>query len=305
MPGINVDGAGVLLTGASSGIGRATAKRLAARGARLAVVARRRELLDSLAEEIVAAGGRRPFVLTEDLSQRGAAHAVAAASLRELGVVDILVNNAGGGVGGSQWAVGDGDEGREAFEINHWSPLALIHDLVPPMRQRGRGAVVNVTSGAQVTAWPGFGAYAATKASFALATRTLDMELHGSGVHVLEVIPGPVDTAVQGETRLLPGIERMLDQGRLGDPDVLAARIVDALERGRRRVLIYPPRMRLPFTLPGLARWYVRRLAARTWSAVDTAQREELLGMVVRSGSMGDAIARDAREAWERARSRA
>ena len=303
MPGINLDGARVLLTGASSGIGRATAKRLAARGARLVIAARRRDLLETLADEIAATGRQRPVVLTTDLSQRGAAHALAAEALEALGVVDVLVNNAGGGVGGSQWSVGDSEQGREAFEINHWSPLALIHDLVPPMRERGHGAVVNVTSGAQVTAWPGFGAYAATKAAFALATRTLDMELHGSGVHVLEVIPGPVDTAVQGETRLLPGIERMLDHGPLGDPEVLAARIVDALERGRRRV-IYPGPMRVVFTLPGLARWYTRRLAARTWSRVDSAQREELLGMVVRSGSMGDPIAREAREAWERAHAR-
>jgi short-subunit dehydrogenase len=303
MPGINLDGARVLLTGASSGIGRATAKRLAARGAVLAVAARRRDLLYSLADEIAATGRPRPVVFTADLSQRGAAHALATKALHALGVVDVLVNNAGGGVGGSQWAVGDGDEGREALEVNHWSPLALIHDLVPAMRERGHGAVVNVTSGAQVTAWPGFGAYAATKAAFALATRTLDMELHGSGVHVIEVIPGPVDTAVQGETRLLPGIERMLDRGPLGDPDVLAARIVGALERGRRCV-IYPGPMRVVFTLPGLARWYTRRVAARTWSNVDSTQREELLGTVVRSGSMGDPIAREAREAWERAHAR-
>ena len=302
MPGMNLRGARVLLTGASSGIGRATALRLAARGAELAIVARRGELLDTLAGEIEAAGHPRPLALTADLSARGAADAVAAAALEHLGVVDVLVNNAGGGVGGSLWAVGDGDPGREAFEVNYWAPFALIHHLVPPMRERGHGAVVNVTSGAQVTAWPGFGAYAATKAAFALATRTLETELHGSGVHVLEVIPGAIDTAVQGETRLLPGIERLV--GRPGSADVLAARIVTALERGQRR-LIYPGRVRLAFALPGVARWHSRRLAIRSWASIDTALREELLGMALRSGSMGDPIAREAREAWERAHARA
>lgn len=301
MPGINLHGARVLLTGASSGIGRAAAGRFAARGAQLALAARRRDLLDTLADEIEAAGHRRPVVLTADLSRRGDAHALASAAMEHLGVVDVLVNNAGGGVGGSLWSVGDEDPGREAFEVNYWSPFALIHDLVPPMRERGHGAVVNVTSGAQVTAWPGFGAYAATKAAFALATRTMETELHRSGVHVLEVIPGPIDTAVQGETRLLPGIERML--GRLGSADVLAARMVAALERGRRRV-IYPARMRLAFAVPGVARWYTRGLAERAWGAVDATLREELLGRVVRSGSMGDPIAREAREAWERAHAR-
>ena len=300
MAGINLDGARVLLTGASSGIGRATAARLAARGARLAIAARRRELLESLADEIERDGHARPVVLVADLAQRDAAHELASDAVNELGVVDVLVNNAGGGVGGSQWSVGDSDAGREAFEVNHWSPLALIHDLVPPMRERRHGAVVNVTSLAQVSAWPGFGAYASTKASFAVATRTLETELHRSGVHLMEVIPGPVDTAVQGETRLLPGIERMLDRGPLGKAEVLAARIVEGLERGRRRV-VYPGRMRVALLVPELARWYTRRLATRSWSTLDPVRREQLLGMVVRTGSFGDPIAREAREQWERA----
>src|SRR5207244_4240475 len=125
-----------------------------------------------------------------------------------LGGIDILVNNAGGGVGGRIAAVADRDEAREAFETNYWSPLALINALLPAMAERGWGAVVNVTSMAQVSTWPGFGGYAATKAALGVATETLAMELTDSGVHVIEVIPGPVDTAVQGETRLAPGIER-------------------------------------------------------------------------------------------------
>jgi NAD(P)-dependent dehydrogenase (short-subunit alcohol dehydrogenase family) len=74
-----------------------------------------------------------------------------------------FINNAGGGVGGRIVAVGDRDEAREAFEINYWSPLALIQALAPPMLERGEGAIVNVTSMAQVSTWPSFGAYAATK----------------------------------------------------------------------------------------------------------------------------------------------
>jgi NAD(P)-dependent dehydrogenase (short-subunit alcohol dehydrogenase family) len=78
------------------------------------------------------------------------------------------------------------------------------------MQERKRGAVVNVTSMAQVNTWPGFGAYAATKGALGVATETLALERIDSPVLVLEVIPGPIDTAVQGETRLAPGIDRML-----------------------------------------------------------------------------------------------
>src|SRR5919106_123655 len=131
MAGIQIAGSHVLLTGASSGIGRELARELAGRGARRALAAEAEEAL---------------------------------------GAIDILINNAGGGLGGRIAAVGDRDEAREAFETNYWSPLALISSLVPSMAARGRGAVVNVTSMAQVGTWPGFGAYAATKAALGVAT---------------------------------------------------------------------------------------------------------------------------------------
>jgi len=296
-----VTGKGVLLTGASSGIGRELAKQLAERGARLAVVARRRPRLESLAEEIEAAGGARPAVIEADLSARGAAREVASAALEELGEVEVLINNAGGGVGGRIAAVGDREEAREAFEVNHWSPLALVQALEPPMRERGSGAIVNVTSMGQITTWPGFGAYAATKAALSVATETLAMEMSGTGVHVMEVLPGPVDTAVQGETRLAPGIERMLGRMPLGDATTMASRIVTGLERGKRRV-IYPRLATVAYLLPPLARRDLRRRASQAAREVEGWDAME--GLVVRTGSQGDEINRYAREQWEAGRGR-
>jgi uncharacterized protein len=296
-----IAGSKVLLTGASSGIGRELAKQLAARGARLAVVARRRPQLESLAAEIAAAGGPPPTVIETDLSVPGAARELAGTALEALGRVDVLVNNAGGGVGGRIAAVGDGEEAREAFELNYWSPLALVAALAPPMRERGGGAIVNVTSMAQVSTWPGFGAYAATKAALGLATETLAMEMEPLGVHVMEVVPGPVDTAVQGETRLAPGIERMLDRTPLGDAATMASRIVAGLERESRRV-IYPRRAAFAYLLPALVRWDARRQAAR--AAREVEGWDALEGLVVRTGSQGDEITRLARDNWEQSRGR-
>src|SRR2546428_3667452 len=147
---MELSGQRTLLTGASSGIGRAVAIELAARGSRLAIVARRQALLEELAEEIARAGHERPQVLVADLSERGAATEVAAQAIERLGGVDILINNAGGAAGGLQWVVGDHDKARGALEVNYWTPLALIKALVPAMRERDHGAVVNVTSGVQV-----------------------------------------------------------------------------------------------------------------------------------------------------------
>jgi uncharacterized protein len=293
----------VLLTGASSGIGRELARELARRGSRLAIAARRRDRLDALAEELVARNLPRPVVLEADLAQRGVARALAETATSALGGIDALVNNAGGGVGGRIGTVGDREEGREAFEVNYWSPLALIHALLPAMRERGSGMVVNVTSMAQVNTWPGFGAYAATKAALSLATETLRLELGGTGVHVLEAIPGPIDTAVQGETRLASGIETMLDRVPLGDAREMARRIVRAMRR-RSASVIYPRRAAIAYHFPSVSRWDTRRVAARVTAATDPAVRDALDGLVVRTGSMGDDIARGAREEWERSRGR-
>lgn len=299
MAGIELRGSRVLLTGASSGIGRELGRELAGRGAILAITARRGPLLRSLADELEARGHTRPAVLESDLSRRGAAEEVAAAARSELGGVDVLVNNAGGGVGGGVASVGDRDEAREAFEVNFWAPLALTRALLPEMRERGRGAVVNVTSGARAMTWPGFGMYASTKAALGIVTETLQLELQGSPVQVLEAVPGPVDTAIQGETRLIPGIERLIDRVPLGDAAVMARRIARGLERGASRV-VYPRAAGLPLVLPGLVRRYARRQVARTVREVDAEAYENLMSLVVRTGSDGDEMAREARDAWER-----
>src|SRR4051794_22906158 len=119
----------VLLTGASSGIGRELAQALAAGGARLALAARREDRLRALADELEAAGLPRPVAFPADLGRRGAADELAARAVESLGGVDVLVNDAGGGFQGLQWAGGDRDEAREVLEVNYWSPLALIRAL--------------------------------------------------------------------------------------------------------------------------------------------------------------------------------
>lgn len=300
MASASIAGSRILLTGASSGIGRELAKALADRGAVLALAARRRPLLESLAAEVRARSGASPTVVDADLSRPGAAAELAAAARDALEEVDVLINNAGGGVGGIV-AVGDREEAREAFEVNYWSPLALIRALAPRMIERRSGAIVNVTSMGQVSTWPSFGAYAATKAALSVATETLAMEMEGSGVHVMEVLPGPVDTAVQGETRLAPGIERMLKRVPMGDAQAMAQAIADGLERRRKRV-IYPRRAAVGYFLPALVRWDGRRLAAQT--ARELGDQSALDSLVVRTGSMGDEITRQARDAWEAERGR-
>lgn len=237
MAGYHWNGRRVLVTGASSGIGRVTALLLAARGARVAVLARNRQRLDHLAAEIVAAGGATPLVVECDLSLRGNAAAAAREVLSAWGGVDVLINNAGGAVGGSVWAVADGDAARADFEVDVWSPLALIGAFVVGMRARRDGTVVNVTSLRQVITWPSFGQNSGAQAALAQITETLRLELMPDGVHVVEVIPGPVETAMQGPTRLLPGItEAFHDRLGVATPRHVADMIIEAIENRADRV---------------------------------------------------------------------
>ena len=280
----------ILLTGASSGVGLVLSRQLARRGAVLGLAARSQDRLERLATEIVKAGGAQPTVLPVDLGRPGQAAQLADRALDELGTVDVLLNNAGVSFHGQQWVAGDCDEARELFETNYWSPLALIRKLVPAMRERGSGAVVNVTSMVQVSPFPGLGHYSSWKAALGLATETLRMELRKSGVRVIEVPFGVLDTPGSFENRNLPGAARWLDSGPVGSAETAARRVIAALEGGRERV-IYPRRVAIGYTFPGLARQFARRLGRHA----DPEYRE-----IRRTGSRGDESQRAAREEWER-----
>jgi short-subunit dehydrogenase len=280
----------VLLTGASSGIGRELARELAARGAVLALASRREERLAELATEIESRGAVRPAVLPTDLARRGAAAELAERALDALGRVDVLVNDAAGGIQGLLWVAGDRDEARALMELNYWSPLALIAGLVPTMRERGWGAVVNVTSMSKVSPFPALGHYCASKAAVGVATEALRMELRGSGVRVTEVPLGVVDTAGSYENRTLTGAERWLDGGPKGTARSAARAIVAGVERGRPRV-IHPRWVGIGHAVPALARHF----AARHARHADLDDRA-----VHVAGSAGDERQRAAREEWER-----
>jgi short-subunit dehydrogenase len=279
-----------LLTGASSGIGRALAKELARAGVRLAVSARRAEQLASLADEIERDGGARPVVLPADLSKRGQARDLAARAVSSLGRVDVLINNAGVGIGGAQHVIGDDEMARDMFETNYWSALALIAALVPAMRERGQGAVINVESMGAVLPMPLAGHYASTKAALSLCSETLRLEMHGSGVHVFSVLPGPVETGMLAEYREVPGGDKLLAKSPIGNAAVLARKIVRGLVRGQ-RALVYPSSLAIARHLPTMAR---RLSSAVATGTVDIHDPRKLRG-----GSQGDPLALQARSAFD------
>jgi short-subunit dehydrogenase len=286
--GLDLQGKRVLLTGASSGIGWALAKALARRGAIVGLSARREDALIQLALQIRADGGEA-HVLPADLSRPGAARDLAERAKKALGVVDVLVNNAGVGMAASQWIGGDGDVARALFETNVWSPLALVSAVVPDMRARGAGAIVNVSSMGAIVPFVMVGHYGASKAALATATEALRMELRGSGVDVMLVLPGPVETPMLAEAKQLDGIDGVFALSPPGDASTLARLIVRGLERGRREI-VYPRPLWSGRIFPSFARWVAAWMMRRMRS--DDPR-------LVAGGSTGGREATEARAAFE------
>jgi short-subunit dehydrogenase len=239
-----------LVTGATSGIGRATALRLAERGARLLVSGRDE---DALAEVASATGGTP---LAADLAEAGAAGALATDALAH-GSVDILVNAAGAGLHGPVASLDTGELER-LVRLNLTAPIELSRALLPAMLDRGRGHIVNVGSIVGHVGRRNEAAYAATKAALGVFSESLRAELTGTGVSVTLVTPGVVDTGFFEQR----GVSYDRRWPRPVSADAVAARLVDGLESGRAEVLV--PRwlslpVRLRGALPGLYRGLARR----------------------------------------------
>ena len=249
---MRLDGAVALVTGASSGIGAATAAALAAAGASLLLSGRDEA---RLAEVAGRTGGT---ALAGDLAAGGGAAGLAARALGAApGGIDVLVNNAGLGWAGP---LGEITAGKiaELAAVNLTAPIELARLLVPGMAERGRGGVAFVSSIAGVTGVRGEAVYAATKAGLSAFAESLAYEVRGSGVAVSVIVPGVIDTPFfsrrgrpYGRARPAP-----IPAGRV------AAAIVSALERGR-PVVYVPGWMRFPAWLHGTAPGAFRALAAR------------------------------------------
>jgi len=183
-----------LVTGASSGIGEASARRLARLGFRVVLAARRAERLESLAKQIATAGGEA-LAAPVDLASAEATSALVTRTLETYGRVDVLVNNAGASPAAAIEHV-TRDEIQHIFDVNLFSALQLVSEIAPWMRAAGGGRIINIGSLGGRIAAPLAIPYAATKAGLEAANRGLRLELAPWKIKLSLVIPGFVDTAV-------------------------------------------------------------------------------------------------------------
>jgi NAD(P)-dependent dehydrogenase (short-subunit alcohol dehydrogenase family) len=215
-----------LITGGTSGIGRATANKLAQLGICVLVSGRNTERGNRAVEEIRAAGGTADFIAC-DLRDAASAREVAKKALEiGNGRVDILINNAGIYPFGPTHEMTE-EQFDRVFSVNVKVPYFLVAELAPLMAKRGKGAIVNLSTMAADYGAPGMSLYGSSKAAINLLTKTWAAEYGPSGVRVNAVSPGP--TRTEGTGAMGEGLEQLAAQGPAGRPataDEIAEAIV-------------------------------------------------------------------------------
>ncbi|MEU5053388.1 SDR family oxidoreductase [Streptomyces sp. NPDC021096] len=187
-----------VITGASSGIGAATARRLASAGYRVVLTARREDRINALAGELTAAGHTAiPYVL--DVTDRPAVDAFAA-FLEDHGPVEVLVNNAGGAIGTETVATADPADWRTMYDVNVLGTLHMTQALLPRLVD-AEGTVIVLSSTAGLATYEGGGGYVAAKHGAHVIAETLRLELCGEPVRIVEIAPGMVRTEEFALTR--------------------------------------------------------------------------------------------------------
>ncbi|MEE6135366.1 SDR family oxidoreductase [Mycobacterium sp. 050128] len=210
---IDLDGKRILLTGASSGIGEAGAERLAEQGATVVVVARRRDLLDALADRITAAGGTA-LSIPCDVSDMDAVDALVADVDERLGGIDILINNAGRSIRRplaeslERW-----HDVERTMVLNYYAPLRLIRGFAPGMLERGDGHIINVSTwGVLSEASPLFAPYNASKAALSAVSRVAETEWGRRGVHSTTLYYPLVATPMIEPTKAYDGLPALTSE---------------------------------------------------------------------------------------------
>jgi NAD(P)-dependent dehydrogenase (short-subunit alcohol dehydrogenase family) len=222
---MELEATAALITGGSRGLGLALGKALAAAGARVVLVARDPAALRAAVAEIRDRGGEAEAIVA-DVADKQATYAIAGQAAALVGPIDLLINNAStlGPVPLRLLLDTDCEDLERALAVNLVGPFRLTKALAGPMVLRGRGLVLNVTSDAAVEAYASWGAYGASKAALEQLGRVWAAELAGTGVRVINVDPGEMNTRMHAEA--MPDA----DPAALADPAAVARRLVTMIQ---------------------------------------------------------------------------
>jgi short-subunit dehydrogenase len=248
-----------VITGASSGIGRLLALRIAREGARVALVARRERKLKELAADIKQAGGEA-LVVPCDVAERTQVFAATEQILKHFGHVDVLVNNAGYGHH-HRFLEWDLDDMERMMKVNFLGSLYWTKALLPQMVERLTGWIVFMASVAGKIGIPGESAYVASKFAMVGLAEALSLEVEDAGVHVLTVCPGAINTEFFDDEALqrMPPVARR----SMIEPERVIDAIMRTLALGKHEVTV-PPAMAIGYVVRAIAPEFMRRNVKRT-----------------------------------------
>ncbi|MBV6626139.1 MAG: SDR family oxidoreductase [Rivularia sp. (in: Bacteria)] len=224
-----------LITGASGGIGKCFAQKLAAQNTNLIIVARSEDKLKALAQQLQEQHKIQVDVIVKDLTQTSAAQEIFEITQAKGLSVDLLINNAGFGDYG-EFVKTDCDRQIEMIQLNNIALVALTHKFLPQMRERGSGSIINVSSIAGYQPLPYVSVYAATKAFVRSFSEALWAENRQYGVRVLVVSPGPTETNFFNEANFPPALARNAQS--MSTPEEVVDEAMKALEHGNAAVVV-------------------------------------------------------------------
>jgi short-subunit dehydrogenase len=213
-----------LITGASSGIGRATAIALAQAGQDLVLVSRSPEKLADLAQELADTGVQVKTVAL-DLAALSQVKPALETAIADIGPIDLLINNAGMGYTGPL-ATMPLEDWQQVMDLNLTSALLCMQAVLPGMRDRGSGTILNIASVAAYNAFPDWGAYSVSKAGLVTLSKILAAEERANGIRVMVVAPGAVNTPLWDTDTVQADFPR----DTMLTPDIVAQAIVNAVQ---------------------------------------------------------------------------
>jgi len=234
-----IDGAVMIITGAGSGIGAATARAANAAGAHLVLAGRRQERITAVTDELRAARpDRSALAIPTDVTDPTDLEALVGRTLDEHGRIDVLINNAGQGFY-CPVAEADLDLYRRILEVNLVAPLAAMQAVLPSMREHGRGVIINVSSGASLGVYPTTGPYASTKAALNQLMAVARAELAPEGITIGLIHPYLTESEFN---RALLGGNPILAPAEAPEhtAEYVATTIIGLIRTGREATVLLP-----------------------------------------------------------------
>lgn len=232
---VHIENSVIVITGASSGIGAATARAAAQAGARVVLAARREERIKELAGELSGS-----IAVRCDVTKQEQIDALVQTALHEFGRIDVLINNAGQGLQSTTEQI-DLEDFRSVLELNLVAPLAMMQAVLPTMRQQHLGAIINISSGTTFADVPGTGGYVATKIALERLSAIARNELDGTGITVSTMIPFATSTEFLASIRAgRAEAEAMTAGAQFDTPEQVADAILQLIKSGQPTMDLVP-----------------------------------------------------------------